>query len=84
MLLYVELLAGKMLFRAPIAEDPNPNVVPRPTKHRTLQKKKGVGQGREVVVSWSLATLEMKGAETISEGSVFQSLTVLGKNELRR
>ena len=37
---------------------------------------------------WSLATLEMKspmeGAETVSGGSVFQFLTVLGKNELRQ
>ena len=40
------------------------------------------GQGREVVVSWSLATLEMKapmeGSEAVSGGSVFQSLTVPG------
>ena len=26
----------------------------------------------------------MKGAETVSGGSVFQSLTVLGKHELRQ
>ena len=36
----------------------------------------------------SFATLEMKapmeGAETVCGGRVFQSLTVLGKNELRR
>ena len=50
----------------------------------TKKKKKrgGGGQGREVVVSWSLATLEMKapmeGSETVSGGSVFQSLTVPG------
>ena len=50
----------------------------------------GGGGGREVVVCWSLDILEMKapmeGAETVSGGSVFQSLSVLllGKNELRR
>ena len=76
----------------------HPNV-PRPTKRRTLQNNKkqkqhkkqkrerggGGEQGREVVVYWSLATLEMKapmeGAETVSGGSV--RVTVLGKNELR-
>ena len=86
--LYVEQLAGKMLFRAPIAEAQpraHPNVVPRPTKRRTLKKKKkerereknktkqknrGGWLGREVVVYWSLTTLEMKtpmeGAEAVS------------------
>ena len=52
------------------------------------KKKKSLWKGREVVVYWSLATLEMKapveGAETVSGGSVSQSLTVLGKNELRQ
>ena len=58
------------------------------------KKKGGGGEGgggwqcREVVVYWSFATLEMnapmEGAETVSGGSVFQSRTVLGKNELRR
>ena len=48
----------------------------------------GRGEGRDVVVYWNLATLKMKvpmeEAETISWGSVSQSLTVLGKNELRQ
>ena len=75
---------------------PGPQSPARYKKKRKKEKKKkkkkkfvwGGGHGREVVVYWSLATLEMKapveGAETVSGGSVSQSLTVLGKNELRQ
>ena len=58
------------------------------THTHTHTKRGGGGAGREVVVYWNLATLEMKPpmeeAETVSWGSVFQSPTVLGKNELRQ
>ena len=62
-------------------------------KNKKKQEKKNNNnkkhqQGSGVDVHWSLATPEMKapkdGAGTISGGRVFQSLIVLGKNELRR
>ena len=83
-----------MLFGAPIAWDllhtPRYNLMlcPRPQSAALKNKQKKQGKVGYLDVYWSLATLETKapkvGAETVSGGRLFQSLTVQGKNELRR
>lgn len=88
----MELLAGKNAFQAPIAGDLRHSLrysqmlYPGSSPHTYKRRGERVGWGG-VDVYHSLDNHDMKvpreGAEAVTGGRMFQTLTVLGKNELR-